>query len=65
MFMKHSKTSRWQKTIHVEYYKTNEQNTKYSYWNMQIEAKPGKVSGCSVYFYFKLALNYITQSWGN
>ena len=29
---------------------------------MQIETKPGKVSGCSVYFYFKLALNYITQS---
>ena len=38
---KHSKTNRLQKTIE---YKTNEQSTKHSNWNMQIEIWPGKVS---------------------
>ena len=31
---KHSKTSRIEKTIE---WKTNEDSTEYSYWNMQIE----------------------------
>ena len=31
---KHSKANQLQKTIE---YKTNEESTKYSYWNMQIE----------------------------
>ena len=42
---KYSKTNQLKKTIK---YKTNEQSTKYSNWNMQIEIyKPGKVSTCS------------------
>ena len=42
------KTNRLQKTIE---YKTNEQSTKYSNWNMQLEIKTDKVlSTCSFCF---------------
>ena len=46
--IKLSKTNWLQKTIE---HKTIEQSTKYSYWNMQIETQPGKVSTCSICFY--------------
>ena len=40
----HSKTKGFQKTFK---YKTNEQITKYSNWNMQMQIQRGKISICS------------------
>ena len=45
---KYSKTNRLQKIVE---YKANEESTSYSYWNMQIRKKLGKVSTCSFCFY--------------
>ena len=44
---KQSKTNGFQKTVK---YKTNEQITKYSNWNMQMQIQPGKISTCSFCF---------------
>ena len=44
----HSKTNEFQKTVK---YKTNEQITKYSNWNMQMQIQPGKISTFSFCVY--------------
>ena len=46
---KHSKTNQFQKTVK---YKTNEQITKYSNWNMQMQIQPGKISTQYSFFVF-------------
>ena len=58
---KHLKTKQLQKTIE---YKSNEQSTKYSHWNIQIKIWLGKVGTVlAVFVSTKLALNYFKQAW--
>ena len=53
---KHSKTNQFQKTVK---YKTNEQITKYSNWNMQMQIQPDKISTFSFCVYMFVASSIV------